>query len=247
MNEESKKLVREVSAFVQMIFQICISLCAVLVSYLVWNTDVEYKKNQESIALIDRSLKLDLVLSEMYETVKSVREKINETSQMETYLGYRYVILFNPESSPKERKIAIDLSQGLLNKLSEDYDKISHQISYLRMKYGIYFPVLQQQFSGLSNPLMTAPTEDYKAWERLMTKMQEDIISLTMLEHCLEHNGIDLLLIANEHINACEQFKIESFNFPLGKNVPVFSSLEMITRVNGALLQQYADLSFSPN
>ncbi|EJL6474597.1 hypothetical protein [Vibrio cholerae] len=244
MTNENQNLMKKISVYVQAFFQISISICAVLVSYLAWNTDLDYKVKQAEIALVDRSQKLDVILSEMYEVVRDINALRYDISIKETLIQYKYLILFNPNSDKNQRAKVIEMTKGFEDQLSGKYEEISHLISFLRMKYGIYFPVLQQQFLGASNPLMVAPTEEYDAWNKLKEKMLIDSGQLVKLDFCVNYLGLESVLTTNTHIDACQHLKVEKLNFPLSGKVPVYSTLEHIIKVNGDLLQVYADASF---
>ncbi|ELA7920548.1 hypothetical protein Q4905_002847 [Vibrio alginolyticus] len=244
MTNENQNLMAKISVYIQAFFQVSISICAVLVSYLAWNTDAAYKTKQAEIALVDRSQKLDVILSEMYEVVRDIDVLRNDISIKEALIQNKYIVLFDPNSDKERRSKVIEMTKGYEDQLFENYKEISHLISVLRMKYGIYFPVLQQQFLGTSNPLMVAPTEEYDAWVKLREKMYVDAGQLIKLDFCVNYLGLESVFTTNTHIEACQHLKVEKLNFPLGGKVPVYTALEQIIQVNGDLLQKYADASF---
>ena len=244
MANENQSRIQIVSTYIQVVFQISIALSAVLISYLAWNTDVNYKNRQEAISLIDRSQKLDAILSEMYELVKDASDLRNEITTHELRILHKYSVLFEPESDRELRAKVISLADGHEEQLKEKYKRITHLIGFLRMKYGIYFPILEQHFLGASSSYMVAPTEEYDAWYKLTNKMITDSGNLSYLDFCVNALGSEAILISNAHIEACDHLNIEKLNFGLGDEVPILSALQQIIRVNGMLLQTYADEQF---
>jgi len=227
--------------------QISISVLAAYTSYMMWKTDSHYQLRQEEIALADRSKKLDEILSEMYIVLRKIQKLRYEVANEEIVVMARNHIIFDPTSTADIREKTLSKYIKSSDRLGELYEEISHQISLLRMKYGIYFSVLQQQFAGASNPIQISPKNEYKEWNNLRIKMLDYTFNLKKLDFCLSRFSKKEIMTSNKHIDACKKYKPTPLSIAHQEKIPVYSSLQNIIETSGDLLQIYADKSFENN